>query len=243
MQNHCKLLTYKLGGNNTVEKTNTTDEDDETEDDETEDEEDDDSNCVLPFDIPVEGVNHTLEFTLGVEWDDFQWEVSQKLHVHPTDVKLSYKLASQPKAEMERALVDEKDLADLIRRSRPFVNGTKKCARGKEFSVQLYPKIAVSKSMDGEKPTPTQKKVCLCSQGLNFANWTNRPRRNQRRGRRLEQAIPMRVTASRRRIPLTRSPPHSRSKQCVTRILGRAVLSKIRNMYVSSLGISLNGQR
>jgi len=159
-------LMYKPGGEANRTKDNVAEdnvaEDNATEDDEDDEIEEDDSDCIVPFDIPVEGVNHSLKFTLGVEWDDFRWEVARKLRAHPMDIKLSYKLASQPKTEMPRALADENDLADLMYRSRPYVNGTKKCGRGKEFCVQLIPKIPVSKSAD-EKPKLTQtKKVCLC---------------------------------------------------------------------------------
>ena len=156
MQDHCGLLKYEPGHINTV------DEDNESDNDEDDEVEEDDSNCVIPFDIPVEGVNHSLKFALGVQWVDLQWVVAQKLHAHPMGVKLSYKLTSQPKADIPRALVDEKDLADLVCRSRPYINGTKKCGRGKEFCVQLFPKITVSKNTD-EKPTLTKtKKVWLC---------------------------------------------------------------------------------
>lgn len=115
---------------------------------------DDDSNVLVPFDIPVDGVNHTMKFALNVLWDDFEWGVAQKLDALPADVSLSYKLASQTKTEMARALVDEKDLEDLMRRCRPFMDGTKSCGRGKEFCVQLFPKITVR---DTPAPTQTQK--------------------------------------------------------------------------------------
>ena len=123
-----------------------------------------------------------MKFPLGVEWDDFQWDVARKLHVLPTDVGLSYKLASQPKTDMARALVDEKDLADLMHRVRPFVNGTKKCGRGKEFCVQLFPKLVASKNADNTKPALTQtKKVRLRLQGMNYTDLSNRTRRKGRR--------------------------------------------------------------
>jgi hypothetical protein len=86
--------------------------------------------------------------------------------VHPTDVELSYKLPSQLKGDLPRALADEQDFLNLMQRSRPFVDGTKVCARGKDFCVQLLPKIAVNKnaaSTDNIKLTLTQmQKVCWC---------------------------------------------------------------------------------
>ena len=138
-------------------------EDSEPVDEDDEDGEDD-SNLNVPFDIPIEGVNHTLEFLLRVSWDEFQWQVAQKLHVHPTDVELSYKLPSQLKGDLPRALTDEQDFSNLMQRSRPFVDGTKVCGRGKDFCVQLFPKIVVNKnpaSADNIKLTLTQtQKVC-----------------------------------------------------------------------------------
>lgn len=116
---------------------------------------DDGVDLFVSFDIPVKGVNHTMTFLLDVSWDDFQWEIARKLNNLPVDVRLSYKLASQTKADMARALADEKDLEDLMRRCKPFVDGTKKCGRGKEFCVQLFPRITVTK--DVPIPTKTQK--------------------------------------------------------------------------------------
>lgn len=107
---------------------------------------------LVPFDIPVAGVNHTMSFSLDISWDDFEWDIARKLNTSPSDVSLSYKLASQTKTEMARALTDEKDLEDLMRRCKPFLDGTKKCGRGKEFCVQLFPRITVS-----TPPAKTQK--------------------------------------------------------------------------------------
>jgi hypothetical protein len=102
---------------------------------------------------------------LGIYWGDFQWDVARKLRVLPTGVELSYKLASQPKGDLARALVDERDFSDLIQRSRPFVNGTKVCGRGKEFCVQLFPRITFKQKepgSDNEKFSLTKtRKVCL----------------------------------------------------------------------------------
>ena len=89
----------------------------------------------IPFDIPVEGVNHTMTFSLDVSWDGFEWEIAWKLKKLPSNVSLSYKLASQTKAEMARALANKKDLEDLMQHCKPFVDGTRKCRRGKEFCV------------------------------------------------------------------------------------------------------------
>jgi len=116
---------------------------------------DDDSDLVVPFDIPVDGVNHTMNLPPDISWDDFEWEIARRLKTLPSDVSLAYKLASQTKAEMARALVDEKGLEDLMRRCKPFVDGTRKCGRGKEFCVQLFPRITVSK--DVPVPTKMQK--------------------------------------------------------------------------------------
>ena len=103
-------------------------------------------------------MNHRATFSLDVSWGDFEWEITRKLRAHPSDVILSYRLASQPKTEMARALADEKDLEDLMQRCEPFVDGTKKCGRGKEFCVQLFAKITASE----DAPTPTQtRKVCF----------------------------------------------------------------------------------
>jgi hypothetical protein len=120
---------------------------------------DDDSNLLVPFDIPVEGVNHAITFPLDVSWDDFEWEIAQKLKSLPSEVTLSYKLASQTKTEMARALASEEDLEGLMQRSKPFVDGTKKCGRGKEFRVQLFAKVVKK-----DESTATQtKKVCIGS--------------------------------------------------------------------------------
>ena len=147
-------------GDDVAKEASTVDEEVTDEDDE------DDSNLSIPFDIPIEDVNHTLKFRLDIKWDDFRWDVARKLHVFPDEFELSYKLASQPKGDMARALVDEQGFTDLVKRSRPFVNGTKACGRGKEFSVQLFPKITASKSGasgDGNtKSIPAKtRKVCL----------------------------------------------------------------------------------
>ena len=139
------------------------------------------SNFSVPFDIPIEGVNHTERFPLDVSWDDFEWEVTRKLGFHPADVRLSYKLASQTKAEMPRALADEKDLEDLMRRSKPFVDGSKTCGRGKEFSVQLSMTRKTVASKNIPEPTPAQK-VCFCSYSRRRIS-TNRLNRERGRGR------------------------------------------------------------
>ena len=116
---------------------------------------DNNNNLLVPFDRNVEGVNYSLVVPLDISWDDFEWEISRKLKTLPPDVSLLYKLASQIKAEMARDVVNEKDLEDLMWRCKPFVDGMKKCGRGKEFCVQLFPRIVASK--DAPVPTPTQK--------------------------------------------------------------------------------------
>ena len=81
------------------------------------------------------------------------------------DIELSYKLASQPKGDLARALTDEQDFADLIQRSQPFVKGTKFCGRGKDFCVQLFPKITVKQkepSSDNEKSSLTKARKVRC---------------------------------------------------------------------------------
>ena len=118
---------------------------------------DDDDDLPVPFDIPVEGVNHAMTFPLDVSWDDFEWKISQKLDSLPSEIALSYKLASQTNAEMARALTSEEDLEDLMRRSKPFIDGTERCARGKEFRVQLFAKVV---KKDEVAATQT-KKVCI----------------------------------------------------------------------------------
>lgn len=120
---------------------------------------------LIPFDLPVDGVNHTLKLPSDIDWWNFQWEVAGKLRVFPADIQLSYKLASQPKGDLARALTGEQDLAGLVERSWPFVNGTRKCGRGKEFCVQLFPKVSARKDAENQdgnkKATPIQgKKVC-----------------------------------------------------------------------------------
>ena len=153
--------------NNETDKENETDEDNETNEDNETDEDDDEevgvdeSKLTIPFDIPVEGVNHTLKFPLSVEWGDFQWDVAQKLHAHPAEVELSYKLASQPKADLARALVDKTDFTDLIHHLQPFAIRTKLRGRGREFCVQPPPKLAVSKSTDDKKPALVQAKKSM----------------------------------------------------------------------------------
>ena len=138
---------------------------------------DDDGDLLVPFDIPVEGVNHTMTFRLDVSWNNFEWEIAQKLKALPSNIHLSYKLASQTKAEMPRALANEKDLEDLMRRCEPFVSGQKKCGRGKEFCVQLFPKVTVSRDV----PTPTQtQKVHLFFSDEHSADRCNRGRQKER---------------------------------------------------------------
>ena len=124
-------------------------------DDDEDDSNDNDNKLLVPFDIPVGGVNHLVEFPLSISWDDFEWEVSSKLKALPSNVSLSYKLASQTKGEMQRALTDERDFKNLMQRCTPFVNGLRKCGRGKEFRVQLFPKITAGK--DAPASTQTQE--------------------------------------------------------------------------------------
>lgn len=120
------------------------------------------------FDIPVDGVNHTLEFTTDVSWEDFQWEVADILRVRPSEMQLSYKLASQTKDDLARALMKSQDLAYLMQECRPFLTGEKKCRGGKEFRVQLTSRSMASGTKEDAKPGARQgKKVSLSQHAVN----------------------------------------------------------------------------
>ena len=194
------------------------------EDNEDDEDEEDDSDLPVPFDIPIEGVNYSLKFPLGVDWDEFRWDVAKKLQLSLMDFELSYKLTSQPKGDLARALADENDFADLIQRSRPYVNGTKSCARGKEFHVQLVPKIIVNENVankDGNAKaslTETQK-VGPNPCRTNSTDTTDREKRRGRQKRHLEQLI-----RTRRPMELIGSWPNSGNDAAVTHTMGRAVL-------------------
>ena len=155
----------------------------EVESDGEDEHEEDDSNIPVPFDIPVEGVNHRLTLPLGISWSKFQWEVAEKLHAFPLDVELSYKLSSQTRADLARALVGEDDFVGLIQRVQPHLNGTKPVGKGKgkEFCVQLFAKIKKGKD-DGGKSAPAQtKKVCGGCQEMSRADLLNRGKRTSKK--------------------------------------------------------------
>ena len=139
------------------------------------------------------------------------------------DFELSYKLTSQPKGDLARALADENDFADLIQHLRPYVNGTKSCMRGKEFCVQLVPKITVNENVankDGNAKaslTETQKagpNLCRTSS----TDTTDREKRRGRQKRHPEQLIGTSLMA------LIGSRPNSSNNAAVTHTMGRAVL-------------------
>lgn len=110
------------------------------------------------FDIPVNGVNHTLEFSTDVLWEDFEWKVAATLGVRPSEVQLSYKLASQTKDDLARALVKSQDLAYLMQECKPFLTGEKRCRGNKEFRVQLTSRSAASGVKEDAKQGPRQGK-------------------------------------------------------------------------------------
>lgn len=201
-------------------------------------EEIDEGDLLVPFDIPVDEVNHTMDFTLDTAWEDFEWEVTQKLNVSPVDMSLSYKLASQTKAEMARALVSKKDFEGLIHGCKPFIDGTKKCPRGKEFRVQLLPKITVKKEATVQ---PQNKKVCSPSCGDCLADEWDRER-PKGRPLHLAQRIMMRGMARKlmRAIKLVRC---SRRNPAVRSMAAAVLYCAPESMCASFQRTSLNGQR
>ena len=85
------------------------------------------THLIIRFDIPVDGINHTLELATSISWEDFKWEVASALRVLPSEIQLSYKLASQMKDEFARALVKRQDLTYLMQECKPFLTGERKC--------------------------------------------------------------------------------------------------------------------
>lgn len=113
---------------------------------------------TVRFDIPVDGVNHTLEFTTDVSWDEFQWGVADILRVRPSEIQLSYKLASQTKDDLARALVKSQDLAYLMQECKPFLTGEKRCRGKKEFRVQLMSRSVANEVKENPKSGSRQGK-------------------------------------------------------------------------------------
>lgn len=116
------------------------------------------THLIAPFDIPVDGVNHTLEFATDVLWEDFRWEVASLLRVLPGEIQLSYKLASQTKDKLARALVKSQDLVYLMRECKPFLTREKKCRGDKPFHVQLTSRSTASGAKEDAKSGPQQGK-------------------------------------------------------------------------------------
>ena len=85
------------------------------------------AHLIVQFDILVNGVNHTLELATDTSWEDFRWEVASALRVLPSEIQLSYKLASQTKDELARALAKSQDLTYLMQECKPFLTGERKC--------------------------------------------------------------------------------------------------------------------
>lgn len=113
---------------------------------------------TVHFDIPVDGVNHTLEFATNVSWHEFRWGVADILRVRPSEIQLSYKLASQTKDDLARALVKSQDLAYLMQECKPFLTGEKRCRGKKEFHVQLTSRSVVNEVKEDPKPGSHQGK-------------------------------------------------------------------------------------
>ena len=85
------------------------------------------AHLIVQFDIPVNSVNHTLKLATDTLWEDFRWEVASALRVLPSEIQLSYKLASQTKDELARALAKSQDLTYLMQECKPFLTGERKC--------------------------------------------------------------------------------------------------------------------
>ena len=199
---------------------------------------DDDGNLLVPFDIPVEGVNHTMTFPLDISWNNFEWEIVQKLEALPSNVHLLYKLASQMKAEMPRALANEKGLKDLMRRCDPFVNGQKKCGRGKEFCIQLFQKVTVSRDV----PTPTQtQKVRLFFSDEHSTDRCNRGRQKERPIH-LEPGMMMRGALHKDWSALRESVPGSGWHSIVTLTIAVVQYWTVEHICASFQQTSQNGQ-
>jgi len=124
---------------------------------------------IVRFDIPVDGVNHTLEFATDVLWEEFQWEVADALRVRPSDIQLSYKLASQTKDDLARALVKSQDLAYLMQECKPFLTGEKKCRGNKEFRVQLTSRSTKNGAKEDPKPGARPGKKVNWSQCVEYS--------------------------------------------------------------------------
>ena len=73
------------------------------------------------------------------------------LGVLPSEIQLSYKLASQTKDELARALVKSQDLTYLMQECKPFLTGDKKCRGNKPFRIQLMSRSTVSETKEDTK--------------------------------------------------------------------------------------------
>ena len=115
------------------------------------------AHLIVRFDIPVDSINHTLKLATDTSWEDFRWEVVSALRVLPSEIQLSYKLASQTKDELARALAKSQDLTYLMQECKPFLTGERKCRGNKEFRIQLTSQSTVSGVKEDPKPGPGQR--------------------------------------------------------------------------------------
>ena len=90
-------------------------------------------------------------------------DIGETLHLRPHEFQLSYKLASQTKDDLARALVKKQDLTYLMQECKPFLTGEKKCRGNKEFRVQLASRSTNAVKEDTKPVSHKGKKVIWCS--------------------------------------------------------------------------------
>ncbi|CAA7260825.1 unnamed protein product [Cyclocybe aegerita] len=134
---------------------------DDKSDDQEAEEELEEEIVLLPFSIPYEGANTTVEFAADIDWPTFISNLADTLSIAPKDVKVAYKFSVLAQGVAWTHLRCDKDLWVLFEKALTAMEKQKKNRSVKEFEVvlkDLRVDVKASKK-EPEKKKASKKKV------------------------------------------------------------------------------------
>lgn len=91
----------------------------------------------IPFSVPCDGANSTLNVQDTVTFKDLMSELANTLSIAPKDVKVAYRFSTEPRNAPWSHLKTEQDLEQLFQKARKALENPKKGKTSRMFAVKL----------------------------------------------------------------------------------------------------------